>query len=265
MPKRNDGNEQDLRVRPELDAPSLSGDNPYDGGEDSCGRKGTQVDLEVSTPSGSTTLSYDWADILSVCSKGFDVQSLNVFFMRVLKSHFSNPDNFMNQELSDLVYSDDEQESNLRIAMNTEFDRSSGGKQPAIIVKRGPQKPSRIVVDDLGESGDFQNGEPVHTQEVTGMHSMIVTSTADGLTELLSQEVFDLFNCLSPVFRRILPVYDFSVGGLDSTAVLESNGQLYGVKVVCQYKYDYSWGLRWTGPVLRFFTSNITSELENVG
>lgn len=252
MPKRNDGNEQDLRIRSDLDAPSLEGDNPMTGAipddKSRCSDGyGSQTDIEpetieIDTPSG--VIRYDWTDVSHICPRGFDNNILNILFMRLLKNHFSKPDCIFYEAVKQFVYDEDPQKSGIRIVMNTTFDPAQEEQMPSIIVKRGNQKPQRVVMGDRGERAEWLDGEERYTRFITGNHRLLIAGYGDGFVEDLAQEVFDFLNAVSPVMRTDLPFHDFQIGPMTELGVMAELGNRFAVAIDVIYTYEYSWTIQ---------------------
>lgn len=255
MPKRNDGNEQDLRVRPSLDAKRLDTDNPYsDSG--SCEEHGTQVDLPEAPPCGTITattpdgsIDYDWRGLNRVCPDGFSARTLDQFFMALLKNHFSSSSRICKSNLQGLVYTDSS-DSAIAIQMNTNWDSTTYGSIPSIVVKRGQQKPMRITIGDRGSFSESVYDRSRYVRMMQGVHSIMCIGGQDGVTEDLGLEVFDLFTCLSPVFREELPFHDFQTVILSELGIMEDTGAKLAVVVQCAYAYEYAWTLTRNAPEL---------------
>jgi len=277
MPKRNDGNEEDLRVRP--GGKSLDGDNPFTGdspeGSDPCeDGHGDQTDLprtvdecgdpivtEGGTPDGG--LKFDWQDISDICPQGLSPLNVDRVFIRILKNHFSDPDKIIDPNLKDFVYNDNPDETNIRIVMNTTFDRASV-QTPALVVKRGRQKMQRVVIDDLGETGDVLVGLPHYIRFIQGSHRVLCIGSTDGSTEALAFEVFTILNCLSPNVRRALPFHDFQVSGMSELGLLDDLANNLAVAIESVYSYEYGWTLQEVAPTLKRVLADTTVELEQV-
>jgi hypothetical protein len=265
MPKRNDGNEQDLRVRPTLDAKPLEADNPFTGAKPPdkgpCDEHGTQIDLPaqppcgtgggvVTTPSGVTPVGFDWTDPSDVCPRGFDNQTVDKLFMRILKNHFSRTDCRFYEVTKQFVYSDDPKVSTIRIAMNTTFDMASAGQMPAIVVRRGRQEFKRVAMGDRNESIPQDGASRGYSRFQTGSHRLICVSSANGFVEQFAYEVFDLMNAVSPVVRTDLPMHDFQAAGISEVGILDENGSAYGVSIDVAYTFEYSWTTQYIAPTL---------------
>lgn len=267
MPKRNDGNEQDLRIRPSADAPSLEGDNPFTGarpeGAGPCDEHGTQTNLpvEVEPPDGSS-FSFDWSDQTNYCPEGFSNRSVNTLLMGILKSHFFFEENIIQEAIKRFTWNPDPALSNIRIVMNTTWDAAQAGKLPAIVIKRGGQKQQRVVFNDKGETGDpVYEGTTRHVRFVQGSHRILCMAETDGETESLVEEVNDLLSCVSPVIRSDLPMHDFQVTTLSEVGTLDDVGGSLAAVVEVAYSYEYAWTLKRIGPTLSGTTVGVDAEL----
>ncbi len=278
MAKRNDGNEQDLRVRPALDAHPLTDNNPYDG--ETCEDKGEQVDLPIppvppqppvppeppGPPGPDVNPSYDWSSLAGLCPGGFEGRSMDQLLSKILKAHFSDPDNIVNPTLKSYVYSPIPNQTKIRIVMNTNFDTTQAGLFPAIVIKRGQQKLSRIVMGDRAVTGGWPEGILKYARMQQGSHKILAMATADGVTEDLANEIYNLLNCLTPVLMSIgLPLQDFQVTDLSELGIIEDLGQTFGVTTVVSYAYEYGWTVRYNGPTLRAvtFPSDVTLSVQD--
>ncbi len=272
MPLRGDGNEQDLRVRPKLDAHSLESDNPMTGNhpadKDICTDGfGEQINVpQPPPPPGSSgealAIKYDWSEIAGVCPDGFSNQAMDNLFIKLLRSHFSNPDNIHNPVLKQFVYSDDATISKIRIVMNTTWDGTNESKLPAIIVKRLKQQSVRIAINDLGERGDTMQGETSFVRFIMGSHRLICAGNVDGVTEALASEVFYEMTCMSPILRNILPLEDFEAVGMDEIGVTDELGNNLVVPVDVTYKYEYGWTVLQIAPDLTAARVDTTTTLQ---
>lgn len=272
MPKRDDGNDQDLRVRPAADAPSLDGDNPFTGaGATDCDHlHGNQIDhgIEVdddgqpiiTTPSFNGPIGYPWLDTSGLCPRGFDLSILNRLFMRLLKYHFSNPDCIFYPAVRQFVYSDDPSISRIAIEMNTSIDLRSD-QLPRLVVMRGPQKPQRLVIGDRGERQDVSVGEERYTRLIQGSHRIICSGNGDGFLEDLAQEVFDFLNAASPLLRRDWPLHDFQVAAMSQAGIFQELGDVLGVAIDVTYVYEYSWTIVRDRPAITSGSVEFLSEL----
>lgn len=272
MPKRYDGNEQDLRVRPELDAHSLESDNPFTGAhppdKDICDEGfGEQIDIEVTPPGGEPQVNtYDYSFILGACEHGMDNQSMNKLIMRILKSHFSRPQNIFNPFLKPFIYDSNPQISKIRIAMNTTFSpEADSSKLPAIIVKRAAQRRSRIVIGDTGELRKKMQGIYDYTRMNVGSHKLLCIAQGDGFMEALAEEVFYVLTCLSPYIRTWFPIHNFEPVTMGEIGFFDSVGRTLGIPIELSYAYEYSWTLQHVTPDLVSIQAELSTDLETTG
>lgn len=259
MPLTNDGNEQDVRLRPDT-APIPGADEnltgPIPPGAP-CETVGSQTDAPpsgytIETPSGSFDQTYNWADLSALCPRGLDMRSIETVIFQLLVSHFSYANRIINPYLKDLIYTDNPLTSKLRIVLNTTWDLATSTKQPAIIVKRGEQKFNRIGLNDRGERPDFstQSGIYPFVRNSEGLHSILAVSSAAGETENIANELVDLFTCVSPVLRSELPFADFEVVGVSELQVSDELGNRSVVAVQLSYKYELGWTMRYATPLV---------------
>ena len=267
MPRRNDGNESDIRIRRSLDAPSLDADNPFTGaipeGKDPCvDGYGSQTDISVTTPSTGGTVGYDWSDVSRVCPRGFDTRTLDLLLMRLLRNHFSKPDCILHETVKPFVYSDDPNESKISIQMNTTVALNPD-KLPQLTVKRGAQRASRMVMGDRGEEQDWEAGEERYSRFMQGTHQIFCTAAGDGFTEDLANEVFDFLNAVSPVLRTDLPLHDFQVSGMSELGIVEELATSLGVVIEVAYVYEYSWTITRIAPTLTRSATDLTVSIHD--
>lgn len=253
MPKRNDGNEQDLRVRP--GGHSLDHDNPMTGarpeGFDPCvDTHGSQEDFVIDTPDGENRL-YDWTDLSEICPKGFSPRLINRFFMQVLKNHFSRPDCISSESVKPYTYSTDPDQSRLKIVMNTSFDTANGASTPSLVVKRGRQRMQRVGIGDRQFITEEDEQYTTYTRFVQGSHRILCMGAAAGFTEELAFEVFSLMNAVSSIITNSpIPFHDFQVNDLSESGILDDLGNSLAIAVEVVYAYEYSWTLYQPAPTL---------------
>lgn len=253
MPRRNDGNEQDLRVRP--GGHSLDGDNPMTGarpeGADPCvDEHGTQEDFVVDTPDGETRL-YDWTDLTDICPKGFSPRLVNRFFVQVLKNHFSRPDCIASDSVRPYTYSTNPEESKIKIVMNTSFDSAQGATSPSLIVKRGRQRMQRVGIGDRQFITEEDERYTTYTRFVQGSHRILCMGVTDGFTEELAFEVFSLMNAVSSTITSSpIPFHDFQTSDMSENGILDDLGNALAIAIEVVYAYEYSWTLYRPAPTL---------------
>lgn len=258
MPLTNDGNERDVRIRPDA-APiagadeNLSGPVPVGA---PCATVGVQIDLPpsgytVETPSGSFNQTYNWADLAALCPRGLDMRTIETLLFQIVVSHFSSASRIINPALKGLIYSPNPSQTKIRIALNTTFDLPLSTKLPAVILKRGEQKFSRIGLNDRGErTFPTPSGVYPFVRNSEGTHSLIAVSSVPGETENLANELLDAFTCVSPVLRSELPFADFEVAGVSELQLSDELGNRSVVAVQLSYKYELGWTMRYATPLV---------------
>jgi hypothetical protein len=272
MPKRYDGNEQDIRVRPDLDAHSLEGDNPFTGahppGKDVCDTGyGDQIDIEVTPPGGGSQINtYDFSYIVGACEHGMNNKSMNTLIIRILKSHFSRASNIFDPFLKTTIYDSNPSLSKIRIVMNTNWSPDAdASKLPAIVLKRAAQRVSRIVIGDTGELYKKLQGIYDYTRVNTGTHQLLCIAQGDGYMESLAEEVFYVLTCLSPYIRTWFPIYNFEPQGMGEIGFFDTVGRTLAIPIELSYAYEYSWTLQHVTPDLRNIQVTPAIDLETTG
>lgn len=258
MPLTNDGNEQDVRLRPDT-APIPGADEnltgPIPPGAP-CATSGVQTDLPpsgytVQTPSGDFNQTYDWSNLAALCPRGLDMRTIETVIFQIVVAHFSDPARIINPALKGLVYTTNPLTSKLRVVLNTSYDLATATKLPAVIVKRGEQKFSRISLNDRGER-QFPTPDGIYpfVRNAEGTHSLIAASAVAGEVENLANELLDAFTCLSPVLRSQLPFADFEVVGVSELQISDELGNRNVVAVQLSYKYELGWTMRYATPLV---------------
>ena len=257
MPLTNDGNERDTRIRP--------GAAPIEGADQApvgavpvgtpCSTQGVQTDLPpagytVETPSGSFDQTYNWADLSALCPRGLDMRTIETVLFQLTVSHFADASRIINPDLKGLVYNQNQQLSKIRVVLNTAYDLPTSTKLPAVILKRGEQKFSRIGLNDRGgRTFPTTSGIYPFVRNCEGTHLLMAASSAPGEAENLANELLDAFTCVSPVLRSELPFADFEVAGVSELQISDELGNRSVVAVQLHYKYELGWTLRYTTPL----------------
>lgn len=249
MPLTNDGNERDVRLRPDV-APipgadaNLSGPIPVGA---PCATTGTQTDLppsgySVTTPSGTYNQNYDWGDLSKLCPRGLDMRSVERVLFQIVVSHFSLASRIINPDLKDLIFNTNAIATKIRVDLNTTYNLATAAKLPAVILRRGEQKFGRISLNDAGERRFAPStGETSFCRRVEGTHQLLCVSAVPGEAENLANELVDLFTGVSPVLRSELPFADFEVGGVGELQLSDELGNRAVVVVNVVYKYELGW------------------------
>jgi hypothetical protein len=264
MPLTNDGNERDVRLRPDT-APIPGADENLTGPVpvgDPCSTVGVQTDLpptgyELETPSSNYRQTYDWANLAALCPRGLDMRTVETVIFQLIASHFSSASRIINPYLKDLIYDPNPVASRLRVVLNTTYDLATSSKLPAVIIKRGEQKFSRIGLNDRGERAfPTTSGVFPFVRNSEGSHSILAVSSVPGETENLANELLDLFTCVSPVMRSELPFADFEAVGVSELQVSDELGNRSVVAVQLLYKYELGWTMRYATPLVAAINVN---------
>jgi hypothetical protein len=197
------------------------------------------------------------------CPTGLDIRNIDQIIIKILKNYFTYAGKLTNERLRKFVYTD-RQDTGIRIVMNSLWDPQKAGMTPAIIVKRGPQKADRIVINDRGEAYTGRQAIYDFARMITGEHKIIVTGAVDGETEELAQEVFLILTCLTPSLRGSIPFHDFQVAGISELVVGDATGHKFKVEIQIQYAYEYSWTVKELSPNLVQIGINSVIEQEQV-
>jgi hypothetical protein len=233
------------------------------------GVNGTQTDLNapVTAPTGPVgpgspgyTQYHNLNDLHTLCQYGMSPSLTSAVLMTIVSNHFANPNLIMTENLQQYVYRTDST-TKIRIVQNTHFDPTQAGLYPAIVFTRGEQVPSRITIgDDLGaiDKRAQQLGISSYVRMITGSHTIMCTTEADGEAEDLALEVFDCLNFLSPALRLRNPFHDFQVTKLGVLGVLEDQGNIIAVPITVTYVYEYAWALQPLAPALKTFNLSVS-------
>lgn len=236
MPRRDNGNDRPVNLRP--------GGQQVDIPQDAAIRKGKQV--EIASPSGTSTTpiydqAYDFLDSSVVCCRGWDPILLDNFFLRALKSHFSQPDTFFHNELKDYPYKPGK-EGKLNILLSTRWDPNNVETRTALVVKRGTLQSQRIVTDDVAEV-DEVTGQTSYVRHLKGSHRILCSGEVDGQSDLIAYETFLFLTTYAPLIRQQLPFHAFDVVGLTEQEVMDDLGHEFRAAVQIEYLYEYGWSI----------------------
>jgi hypothetical protein len=196
----------------------------------------------------------------NLCSLGLSPRMLSGVIMRLLKNHFSDPSLILTPNLEQYVWSEKPLESKIRIVKSVFFDPATAGQYPALVVKRMPLQSQRhSMADKVGtsrgmSSTDAMRGISHHSRFINGAHRIFCIAEADGESEDLAQEVFDVLSFLSPAIVERLPFHNFEVTGMGEQGALTETATQIGVPVDVTYTYEYAWTLQALAPRLKTFS-----------
>ncbi len=196
-------------------------------------------------------LLYNYLDVTDICPNGFDLDTIDILLAKILKNHFCYVNNIIDPTLKQYVYSDNDNDSKIRIVFNTNFDAANAGKLPLIVIKRIGMEFRRIAMGDHGESGEENIGQSSFVRTVFGMHRVMCIAQTDGEVEKLAKEVFYTLNGLSPILLSDLPLLDFQVTKLGEVGMLDTQGKMLAIPIDLNYTYEYAWRILRIGPKVR--------------
>jgi hypothetical protein len=191
------------------------------------------------------------------------MRTIETLLFQLVVSHFSYANRIINPELKGLIYTSNPMTSKIRIVLNTTYDLPTSAKLPAIILKRGEQKFSRIGLNDRGErTFPTPTGIFPFVRNSEGTHSIMAVSSVPGETENLANELLDLFTCVSPVLRSELPFADFEAVGVSELQLSDELGNRSVVAVQLLYKYELGWTMRYATPLVAAINVNTLINLQ---
>jgi hypothetical protein len=238
-------------------------------GNESCLPKTSGASKQIDIPEGGVdsgpdifgdpqpdwVFRHNFDRIRELCSVGLSPRMLSGVIMRLLKNHFSDPALILTPNLRQYIYSDDALKSRIRIVKSANFDATTAGQYPALIVRRLPLQSQRHSMGDRTDTfGNIQDeqmrGIQRHSRFITGAHRIFCLAENEAESEDLAQEVFDLLSFLSPAVVGYLPFHDFAVTAMGDQGVLDDTPAI-GVAVDVTYAYEFAWTLQALAPRLK--------------
>lgn len=210
-------------------------------------------------PMGTQT-AYGWNELCADVAAlgGLQPQILDGLFMNALADHFSDPSHIWSEDLRGLIWSPDPSRTKIAIFPVSHVERTTSLDIPAIIVKPGAFKSTRIAIGDADDVDPVAG--PMFTRRIDGGHTFIVSGGSGSLVKSLGWELYAFFEAFGPLVRQRLGA-DLSADGIGEIAVLSDLGNKLAVPVTVNYTFLSSTSLRPIDPSIKVFSHNPTITL----
>ena len=154
--------------------------------------------------------------------EGFlDPVRLRRIFLMLARYHFSSSGNYIDPELSDIVYDDDNQKSTLDIDLDFTYDSEEIGRKPSIYIGTAPFQFQKQVVDNFSEVSEDRSIVASTTQCSSALSIRHITTAAD-LSLSLATQSLNFFGTLRPYILAELPgILAYEVSQLAPPAMVE--------------------------------------------
>lgn len=182
-----------------------------------------------------------------VRTKGIGPQDVTALLLQLLRSFFSNPDNFKNESLKERVYREGS-ETGIVIESVGRFTPELAEKRPAIFVKRNEWALQYPGISANKIFDRQENDAPWLTRYViwiAGSHVIITIGKTLAETEVLAEEVFKFLLAIQPLIIESLPFMSFRILGISEPKLLKEGRDHFFTSIVCRYTITESFTMNY--------------------
>lgn len=205
----------------------------------------------------------DFSAFVDICRYGIRPSLLNSILCRILQGHFARPENIWDPDVRPYQWCPSDPDTRIWITPNTGLNPVQSGKNPRLIVSRGPQQFDRIVLGDLSgtDPQGLREGRIGYVQMARGTSTIQVMGETDLQVERLANEVFQTFAWMGPEIIKRIPFHDFRAISLGENQILSGEGDKYAVLVGVSYVYEYAWSNLERAPLVQTLDLQVTAQL----
>lgn len=204
----------------------------------------------------------------SLCSTGHTPMILTGIFIRIIQSHFSNPDYIEQDALRDNVLHlkpedtlEGIPETGILVEPVYKWNPIDFAGRPAVYIKRNTMQTQRLGINDgltvgLGRNaeGDLNTAKGAyHVIGVLGSHTLFCIGRTGAETEVLAYEVFRELQQFAPIIRQDVFLKKLNVTQVTEISKLEEHDQHFVVGVVIGWAYFEKWRIVPDAPWLKSF------------
>lgn len=202
----------------------------------------------------------------SLCSSRHPSNVLTGIFTRLMREHFSDPDNIEfakgnepTLQLDGLIWNPNETLCTIQIKPVWEYSAQALAQRPGIYTKRNKTTFERIAINNGWTTGMPRDaagnvkespGE-YHALTVVGSHTFFCVGRTGAETELLAQEVSNHLAQFGPSLRAELKLQRLQLTEVGEVGLLDEFVEHYCVPVVLGYALSYTWRLLSVQPFLK--------------
>ena len=180
--------------------------------------------------------------------------------LRIIQSHFYDPENIRDKKLKQLVWHDDNPsqdtiQSQLLIGPLYQYDKRQLQERPAVLVFRQQATTSKFPMESktltsLSDNGNF-DGEK-YVMPVTCTHIVRCCAKTAFAAERIGEEVFYRLLEYTPSIKEDFPFSKFDVVALTAPSeIVEDANENFMVDVAIQWATIHGWTLMPIAPILK--------------
>lgn len=197
-------------------------------------------------------------DPSAVCSVGVPPEVMTGVLAQLLRAHFSEPDQIVDERLRDLVWAD-APSSPILVETIDAFHPDKVGVRPALIVRDHGVKPVRAGIADRMDGTFAADGQDRFMSLLNSSCTVFCMAGASLEAKQLATEVLDELVMFSEPIRTALALVRFVVLDRSDCFIVEESKQHFAVPITIAYQYTRSWKLAPITPRIRKFVLNITT------
>jgi len=196
----------------------------------------------------------------AMCKVGtLSPQLLNGVFMNLLADHFSDASYIWHPSLRKYLWKPGP-DSKIRIATNVQWQSIDRTNDPvSIVLKRGVQDYKQIGIGGRGEV--TVEGQVLHHM-VTGSHTFTAIGGSGAESEILGQELAEIWIAESYRMTNDFLFHEFQPGQVGELAAVDELGGAIGVQVTINYAYESTTLVRPIAPTHKVLSVHVAPEVQ---
>jgi len=190
-------------------------------------------------------------DPSSICSTGLMPHILTGIFLQLIRHHFSEAGNIVQQALRKYTWNKDAKQTQIAITAVYNWDPRTIQQRPAVMVKRGPLKTHKMSIGDILHGAPDQDGYTAEKMMVafTGSHTFFCCGRNGIEAEEIGAEVaYELLE-FSQVIREQFNLMTFSLFEIGQVHRLHESHEHFAVPVTVAYGYSHGWTIQLQRPI----------------
>ena len=197
----------------------------------------------------------------SICTTGLLPYILTGVLLQIMKHHFSEPSNIVQDPLKGYVWTPEETVSRILIEAIYNWSPENIQQRPAIVVKRGQLKTAKMSIGNIFHGAPDEEGYDEEKMMVAfrGSHNLFCVGRNGTEAEELGAEVaYELLE-FSQIIRKQFEFMSFELFEIGQVHRLQESHDHFAVPVTVSYTYSHGWTVLRQRPIWMSVGLNVQS------
>lgn len=199
----------------------------------------------------------------SICTTGLLPHIMTGCLLQIVRHHFSDADNIVQESLRSRVWSPATADSNILIDVSYDWSPENVQQRPAVLLRRGQLKTSKVSIGNVFHGAPDLDGYAEDKMMVAFQGSTVLFCVANTGTEaeqLGAEVAYELME-FSQIIRQQLGLMSFDLFDIGQVSHLQESSTHFAVPVSVAYAYSHGWTVLRQRPIWMTFALDMRPQV----